>query len=149
MSQENVDVVKRVMLNGVELVGLFRAPNPPDPSATGIDLTAFTEDFETEFIASRVFGSLEPTPSHGLQGFAERWRDWLEPYESYYIEVEELIDAGDKIVSLARVMAQTARDGVAVEHRPAAVWSLQDHEIVRVQFYLDREEAFEAHGLRE
>jgi ketosteroid isomerase-like protein len=52
-------------------------------------------------------------------------------------------------VSLARVMAQTARDGVAVEHRPAAVWSLQDHEIVRVQFYLDREEAFEAHGLRE
>jgi ketosteroid isomerase-like protein len=145
MSQENVDVVKRVLLDGIDLVALFGASAPPDPSTTGIDLTAFDEEFETEFI----LGSRGPTSVRGLEGFIDGWRDWLEPYDSYYIEVEELIDAGEQVVSLSRVVGQTTRDGVAVEHRPAAVWSLRDEKIVRVRFFLDREEAFEAAGLRE
>jgi ketosteroid isomerase-like protein len=149
MSQENVEVVKRVQASGVDLVELFRASTVPDPSATGIDVTAFESDFETQFIARRVFGSIPPSISRGLQGFAEAWRDWLEPWESYYIEVEEFIDAGDEVISLTRVLAQTTRDAVAVEHRPAAVWSLREGKIVRVRFYLDRGEALEAAGLRE
>jgi ketosteroid isomerase-like protein len=149
MSQENVEVVKRVQASGVDLVELLRASTVPDPSATGIDLTAFESDFETEFIAHRVFGSIRPRASHGLDGFVESWRDWLEPWESYYIEVEEFIDAGDEVVSLTRVLAQTTRDAVAVEHRPAAVWSLREGKIVRVRFYLDRGEALQAAGLRE
>ena len=96
-----------------------------------------------------MFGSIQPSTSRGLQGFAEAWRDWLEPWESYYIEAEEFIDAGDEVVSLTRVLAQTTRDAVAVEHRPAAVWSLRAGKIARVRFYLDRGEAIEAAGLRE
>lgn len=148
MSQENVDVVKRVLLDGTDLVALFRGSDLPDPLTSGIDLTAFDEDFEAEFIASRVFGSAEPRVWRGLEGFAESWRDWLEPYDSYYIEVEELIDADDMVISLNRVVAQTTRDAVEVEHRPAALWSLRDGKIVRVRFFLEREEAFEAAGLQ-
>jgi ketosteroid isomerase-like protein len=149
MSQENVEIVKKVQPSGVDLVELFRASTVPDPSATGIDLTAFESDFETKFIASRVFGSIRPTTSLGLQGFVEAWRDWLEPWESYYIEVEGFIDAGDEVVSLTRVRAQTTRDAVAVEHRPAAVWSVRAGKIARVRFYLERAEALEVAGLRE
>ncbi len=149
MSQENVELVKRVQPSGVDLAALFRASTLPDPSSTGIDLTAFQSDFETEFIASRAFGSIRPRTSVGLEGFAEAWRDWLEAWESYYIEVEEFIDAGDVVVSLTRVRAQTTRDEVAVEHRPAALWSLRGGKIARVRFYLDREEALKAAGLRE
>ena len=138
MSQENVEIVKRVQASGVDLAELFRASTVPDPSVIGIDLTAFDSDFETEFIAHRVFGSIRPRASHGLQGFVEGWRDWLQPWESYYIEAEEFIDAGDEVVSLTRVLAQTTRDAVAVKHRPAAVWSLREGKIVRVRFYLDR-----------
>jgi ketosteroid isomerase-like protein len=148
MSQENVEIVKRVQPSGVDLADLFRASTPPDPSATGIDLTAFASDFETEFIARRVFGSLPPGVAHGLQGFIDSWRDWLEPWASYYIEVEEYIESGEEVVSLTRVLAKTTRDGVAVEHRPAAVWSLRDGRIARVRFYLDREEALGAAGVR-
>jgi ketosteroid isomerase-like protein len=96
-----------------------------------------------------VFGSIPPRTSHGLQGFVDGWRDWLEPWESYYIEAEDFIDAGDQVVSLTRVLAQTTRDAVAVEHRPAAVWSLREGKIVRVRFFLDRGEALEAAGLSE
>jgi ketosteroid isomerase-like protein len=149
MSQENVEIVKRVQVSGVDLVELFKAPTPPDPSATGIDVTAFDSDFETEFIAQRAFGSMRPSVSRGLLGLAESWRDWLEPWASYYIEAEELIDAGDQVVSLIRVRARTTRDAVAVEHRPGAVWSLRDGKIVRVRFFLERDDALEAAGLRE
>ena len=127
----------------------FRTSTPPDPAATGIDVTAFASDFETEFIARRIFGSIRPRTFHGLQGFAESWRDWLEPWESYYIEAEEFIDAGEEVVSLTRVVAQTTRDSVAVEHRPAAVWSVREGKIVRVRFYVERKEALEVAGLRE
>jgi hypothetical protein len=98
MSQENVDVVKRVVLSGVDLVGLFRASDVPDPASAGIDPTPFTSDFEFEFIASRVYGSIQPRVSQGLEEFVERWRDWLEPYASYYrvqfyLEREEALEA--------------------------------------------------------
>jgi ketosteroid isomerase-like protein len=150
MSRENVEIVKRVQASGVDLAGLFQASTLPDPAATGIDLAAFDSNFQTEFIARRAAGgSIPPRVARGLLGFAESWRDWLEPWESYYIEVEEFIDAGDEVVSLTRVRAKTTRDAVAVEHRPGAVWSLRDGRIVRVRFYLDREEALEAAGLRE
>jgi ketosteroid isomerase-like protein len=149
MSQENVEIVKRVQPSGVDLVELFRASTVPDPSATEIDLTAFESDFETQFIARRVFGSREPAATFGLQGFVDGWRDWLEPWESYYTEVEDFIDAGDEVVSLTWVRAQTTRDAVAVEHRPAAVWSVREDKIARVRFYLERDEALEAVGLKE
>jgi len=149
MSRENVEIVKRVQQSGVDLVPLFRTSTAPDPSATGIDLTAFASDFETEFISRRTFGSIRSRTFQGLQGFADSWRDWLEPWESYYIEAEEFIDAGEEVVSLTRVLAQTTRDSVAVEHRPAAVWSVREGKIVRVRFYLERDEALEAAGLRE
>src|SRR6476661_5853789 len=111
MSQENVEIVKKVQVSGVDLVELFKASTPPDPYATGIDVTAFDSDFETEFITRRAFGSMRPSVSRGLLGFAESWRDWLEPWASYYIEAEEFIDAGDEVVSLTRVQARTTRDG--------------------------------------
>src|SRR5215210_892953 len=78
------------------------------------------------------------------------WRDWLEPYESYWIEVEDWIDAGDEDVLIpVRISARTHRHGVVVEHSPAAICTVRNREIVRAVFYLDRGEALEAVGLRE
>jgi ketosteroid isomerase-like protein len=112
-------------------------------------VTAFDPDVETEFIAGQSIDSVRPSVSRGLLGFAESWRDWLEPWDSYYIEAERFIDLGEEVVSLTRVRARTTRDAVAVEHRPGAVWSLRDRKIVRVRFYLHREEALEAVGLQD
>jgi ketosteroid isomerase-like protein len=89
-----------------------------------------------------------PTRTYrGVEGLIEGWRDWLEPYSSYELEVEDLIDGGEAIVTLVHVQAITARDGVPVEHRPAAVWTVRDAKVVRVAFYLDRDHALEAAGL--
>jgi ketosteroid isomerase-like protein len=146
MSKENVEIVKRAEPSGVDMVQLFRGEAAPDPAASGIDVTAFDSAFEAEFISAG--GSMRPT-SHGPEALAEAWRDWLEAWESYYLEVEEVLDAGDEVVSLVRVRARTTRDAVAVEHRPAAVWWVREGKIARVRFYLDRDQALEAAGLQE
>jgi ketosteroid isomerase-like protein len=146
MSRENVEIVRRAQPSGVDMVQLFRGSSTPGPAATGIDTTAFESDFEVEFISRTARRSIRPA-SRGPEGLSEGWRDWLEPWERYYIEVEETIDAGDEVVSLVRVQAQTARDSVPVEHRPATVWSLREGKIVRVRFYLERDAALEAAGL--
>jgi ketosteroid isomerase-like protein len=148
MSQQNVELVKRALPSGVDMVELFRASPSGDPAAADIDVTVFASDFETELISSQAGGSIEPAAA-GPEGLAEAWRDWLEPWETYWIETERLIDAGDEVIQLVRVRAQTTRDSVAVEHRPAAVWTVRKDKVVRVRFYLDRAEAFEATGVRE
>jgi ketosteroid isomerase-like protein len=146
MSRENVEIVKRAQPTGIDMVSLFRGSNAPDPAATGIDVTVFDSDFEVEFVSATA-GSLRPR-SRGPQGLAEAWRDWLEPWETYYVEVEEFIDAGDEVVVFARIRGQTARDGVRVEHSPAAIWSIRDGNVAKIQFYLDRDEALESAGLQ-
>ena len=151
MSQENVEIVRRAQPDAVDMVKLFRASNDPDaavtPPAVGIDVTVFDDDFEVEFI-SGVAGSLRP-PSRGPQGFSEAWLDWLEPWQSYYVEIEDILDAGNEVVSLVHIRAKAAPEAVPVEHRSAAVWSLRDRKIIGIRFYLEREKALEAAGLRE
>lgn len=132
-----------VQASGVDMVALFQASDP-DLAELGIDVGAFEDDFETEFIAKA--GSIRPT-SRGFQGFAEAWTDWLEPWHSYYIEAEEFVEAGDEVISLVRVRAQTVRGSVPVEHSPAAVWSLRRGKVTRVRFFLERQDALEATGL--
>jgi ketosteroid isomerase-like protein len=83
----------------------------------------------------------------GVEGLVEGWRDWLGPSSSYELEVEELVDGGEVVVSFVHVRAITARDGVSVEHRPAAVWTVREGRVARVAFYLDREAAIEDAGL--
>ncbi len=148
MSQENVEIVKRAQPDGVDLVQLFGGFTAPDPSTPGIDLTVFDSDCRVEFVASRR-AALGPPSSSGLLGLAEGWADWLEPWESYYIEIERFIDTGDQVVALARVRAQSSRDAVSVEHAPAAIWSVDNGKIVRVRFFLEHDEALEAAGLSE
>jgi hypothetical protein len=36
----------------------------------------------------------------GADGFREAWADWTEAFESYRIDLERLVDAGDRVVSL-------------------------------------------------
>jgi ketosteroid isomerase-like protein len=147
MSRENVEVVSSVHPNGIDMVTLIRGATAADTAPAAVYTEAFESDFETEFISKQA-GLLRPV-ARGLAGFAEGWRDWLEPWDSYYMEVDELLDAGDAVVSLVRVRAKTERDGVAIEHSPASVWSLDGGKITRVQFYLERERALEAAGLAE
>jgi ketosteroid isomerase-like protein len=143
MSQENVEIVKAIWPQEVDVVELAQRPQLPSQVAAAID-----PDAEIVFMSDAP-GVPNPT-YRGIAGLAEGWRDWLEPYESYRLEVEDFIDAGsDRVLVPARVQARTRRDGVLVEHFPAAVCTIRDGRLAQVTFHLDRHQALEAVELQE
>jgi uncharacterized protein len=83
----------------------------------------------------------------GLDGFVAAWRDWTGAFESFRIEVEEMVDAGDNVVSLVRQMGVPRGAGAEVESRGAAVWMIRDGRLRRVEFHLDRDAALRAAGI--
>lgn len=113
----------------------------------GLPDTLFGSDLESSFTADD--GQTRLGPFYGVDGFAAGWRDWLEPWESYEIRAEEFLDAGDRVVAFVHVRGRTRRNGVVVEHAPAAVWTVLDGKVSAIEFYLDRTEAPKAVGLAE
>jgi ketosteroid isomerase-like protein len=141
VSRRNVEIVRTVQPSGVDLVALNREAS----EAFALPGSAFAEDFESAFMTADAPTRLGPF--RGAEGFVAGWRDWLEPWARYEIEAEEFIDADDRVVVFARVRARTRRGNVEVEHAPAAVWTVRDGLVRRVEFYLGRGEALEAAGL--
>jgi ketosteroid isomerase-like protein len=142
MCEQNVELVTALQPSGVDLVEANQRGRGPFDE---LPASMFAKDFEAAFIA-RESGA-ESARWKGIEGVAAAWRDWLEAWESYEIRAEEVIDAGDRVVVFARIRGRTRRDHVAMEHAPAAIWTVRDGAVSRVEFYLDRAEALAAAGL--
>jgi hypothetical protein len=65
------------------------------------------------------------------------------------MEIERLLDAGDRVVSLFRLRAVGAGSGAAVERRDGIMWTFRDDKLFRVDYFNDQDEALEAVGLRD
>jgi ketosteroid isomerase-like protein len=78
-------------------------------------------------------------------------RGWLEDLlgglERVHIEIEDVIDAGDRVVVLLRGSAHGERSGIDIDQRPAHVVEFRDGVIVRSTSYADRRRALAAAGL--
>ena len=102
-------------------------------------------DFEVMMIGPTYVGrAIEGT---GLEGFRAAWLEWTSAFESYRIDLERIIDAGDQVVSLVRMVGRTKTGGVDIEAPGAAVWTVVDGRVKRVEFHLDRAAAMASAGL--
>ena len=146
MSQENVELVRGLQPSAdTDLVAAFR----DDATAAAVMETLspfFHEDVE---IVAPTFVAGEGVRLVGLEGLRAGWLDWLEPWESYRVEVEDVIDAGDDAVVLVRDFGRRAGMTVEVSVVGGAVWTVRDGRVARVAFYLNRSEALKAVGLEE
>jgi ketosteroid isomerase-like protein len=70
-------------------------------------------------------------------------------FDEFRYEVDELLPAGDLVVSVGRIQVRGALSGASALHTGCGVWELRDGRIVRVRMYFDREEALDAAGLSE
>ena len=140
MSAENVELVRNgVFYRPLDLVEVFmdgRFADLFDPSIFDVQLeVAFAQP------------SGPPTEYAGMDGLIEGWRDWLTPWASYAVDVEDFLDAGEIVVALAVLRGETRRDRVTIEQQAAALATVVDGKIRRLEFHLDRRDALEAAGL--
>jgi hypothetical protein len=77
----------------------------------------------------------------GPEGFREIWADWLEPWQSYRIYYDQVVERDDKVIMLVRLRGITKHGGVEMEHEAAAVFQFDGDEVSEMEFNLDREDA--------
>jgi ketosteroid isomerase-like protein len=88
-------------------------------------------------------------PYRGMDGVTKWLSDFEEAWVSYEMEVERLIDAGERVVSLFRIRAVGAGSGALVERGDAMVWTFRNGKLARLDYFNDQAEALKAAGLPE
>ncbi|MEK6251020.1 MAG: nuclear transport factor 2 family protein [Actinomycetota bacterium] len=133
MSEENVEVARRGYEHFIK---------------TG-DILAeiFDPDFLLDMSTFRGWPERQNYP--GVEGFRVFLSDWLEAWEDYEFTLEELHDAGDKVVAVVRQGGVSKATGVPVEMHLAHVLTFREGKQIRQEMYASADEALEAAGLRE
>jgi ketosteroid isomerase-like protein len=131
MSHESVEIVRRCVecINRRDFSQLFELFDP-----------------EIELDLSRnVFN---PDVYRGHAGI-ERWRSSAEDvWDDLNGVLDEIIDAGDKVVAAVTMRGKGRESGVEVTMQVFSIWTLRDSKVVRVVGgYRDRSEVLEAAGL--
>jgi len=83
----------------------------------------------------------------GLAGLREIWLDWLAPWIAYRTEIEGAVDLGDRVMVHVRDFGRRAGSEREVAHMGAAIWTVRDGKVTRIDFFATRTEAREAVGL--
>lgn len=135
MSQENVDLVRRV----------YEAVGRRDSAAV---LSFYDPDIEWD-VTRHGWGRLlgVTTVIHGHEGLSRFFLDYYDSWERYEDHVEELIDAGDHVIAVITNRARGRVSGLEVESpHNAGVFTIREGKIVRAVWFPSRDEALEAVG---
>ncbi len=81
---------------------------------------------------------------HGRGGLIRAYKDWLEPFSEFYVEVLDVIDAGDQVLIPQLHRAKGAGSGVEVEQRLVHVYTIRDGQVAAIHEYDTLDEAWEA-----
>jgi ketosteroid isomerase-like protein len=136
MSQENVERL-RVWLETWNL----------DDLAEGV--------FDSSLVDPEVTYEDAILPDHagevyrGYEGVAHAGRVWLEPFDTYSLELERVMVAGGFVMSLHRFRATFRRTGLEFDLPLAWLYAFRDGRITRWRAFRSEEEALEAAGLSE
>ncbi len=135
MSQENVETIRRMYERWLENdAALF---------------DAFDQEIELHPDAAADWVGVDDI-YRGHDGVRRYMTQVYEAFEDYRPEVEDLLDAGDKVVTLAIEHGRGRASGATVEARHTAhVWTMRANKAIRLDLYLDRAKALEAAGLEE
>src|SRR5947207_297207 len=135
MSQENVEVVK----------------NASEAWERG-DLEAWLEALHPDVVwdSSRFAGLLEGSVYEGRDEVRAFLLDeWRASWDLYEAHVEDVVDAGDRVLVLWSQRMVEAGSGIPLEVHTAQLCSVRDGKVIRMDNFTDRAEARKAEGLAE
>jgi ketosteroid isomerase-like protein len=135
MSEENVEIIRRGMdvINEGRLQAVFE----------------FIDEFVDPDMELRTAGHLPDVGrGRGRQAPKAMWAELMETFE-WRFEADELIDAGDAVIVVARQIARGRGSGAEVSNRVVMVFGFREGRVTSTDAYRTRKEALEAAGLRE
>ena len=88
--------------------------------------------------------SPEAGTHQGRDSFERFLRSWLESFDDFRIEPEEIIEEDDRLIALVHQSGKGRASGVVVEVRIAHVWTVEGGRAVRWKSYPSRERALES-----
>jgi ketosteroid isomerase-like protein len=139
--EPNVDLLRALLPDpGTDVTQLFR-----DEDSFAATAEAVAELFDPAVESVPAWRGAGTTYS-GIDGFREMWLDWLEPWASYHVQVDEMFAVGDSVVVLVRDRARRHGMDLEVELISGSLWTFGNGKIVRIQFYANREQLLEAVG---
>jgi hypothetical protein len=142
MSGENVELARALYPRpGTDIIPLFR-DEETFARMREASSPLFTDDFQSDF----AFPGQTRTYV-GLEGLRKNWLDWLEPWATYRVSIDELIDVGERVVVLDRDHGRREDVDEEVELIGATILTFREGKVARWEFYADRAEALEAANL--
>ena len=131
MSQADLDTVRRI----------YELWNGPDGMTAALALF----DPEVEYVNPE--SAIEPGVRRGHAGMVEVLDAVDGSFADYVHELEQLVDAGDKVMAYVTFRARGRDSGAVVEKPEQHVWTLRDGRVVRLEWFHDEPAAKLAAGL--
>jgi ketosteroid isomerase-like protein len=127
MSRENVEAVRRVCADWER-----------GDWASSAEL--FDSDLEVEFST----GSFPDAGTYrGGRAVLDAWGRWLEAWDDFAMQLEDLVGDGTRIVALNRLHGRGKESGVPVDRDVGVIFDVDDG-VIRRMVFCDRREALEA-----
>ena len=134
MPGENVQLVRR----------LFEAAARKDSEGV---LALYHPDVELDTSRSPLGRLVGGDAYRGHGGVRRFYRAYDEAWEQIDHDIEELIEAGDQVVSVVTIRARGRTSRAEVDLSMSGLWTVQEGRIVRVTYFQSPEEALAAAGL--
>jgi uncharacterized protein len=89
----------------------------------------------------------EPAPSpdagthRGRDSFERFLRGWLESFEEFQVEPEQIIERGDRLIAVVHQSGKGRSSGLRVDARLAHVWTVESGKAVRWEAVAEPEDA--------
>ena len=126
MSIENVEIVR----------GTVDAYRSGDIDAA---LAAYDPEVEFDVSSARPEGGV----FRGREGVEEGIQAWVGRWAEYRFEVEDIIDAGDRVLMIIQEFGRGEGSGVEVNQHTFWVQTMRGGKIVHTRLFVDREQALE------
>jgi len=140
MSQENVELISRLYRIG-------EAMNLDDLLAALPKLIPEFAAPEIEWIESP--NRVDRRTYRGYEGARQAMEHWLEQFDEYSYEPQQIVDCGDDVLVIAREEGRGAGSGVTVSAESYQLFTVRDGKVVRFCGFPDRASALKAAGVRE
>jgi hypothetical protein len=146
MSRENVEIVEMLMLPSD--TDLVRLVNDDAAWSASADRAVPFVDPEASIRIGIGLGEAERTYA-GIDGLRKAFRDWLDPWEQYYVAGLETIDCGDRVLRLTEHTGRMRGSTSSVTLQAAEIATFRDGMIIDLASYPNHAEALKAAGLKE